>query len=126
MTITLGAVTLNQHISWVNKYDEGLAGSENVTLLGRTVVNRLAGNVEDIVLEAREEDNVRKGYFVKADLDTIKGYRDAGTEITLDYHGDTYPVVVKHDGINVRKALWQSTFDATEKWMGTITLKRTG
>jgi hypothetical protein len=126
MAITLGAVTLNQHISWVNKYDEGLAGSDNVTLLGRTVVNRLAGNVEDIVLEAREEDNVRKGYFLKADLDTISGYRDAGTELTLNYHGDSYTVVVKHDGINVRKALWQSEFDATEKWMGTITLKRTG
>jgi hypothetical protein len=126
MTITLGAVTLNQHISWVGRYDQGAAGSENVTLLGRTVVNRLAGDTQDIILEAREEDNVRKGYFIKADLDTIAGYRDAGTEVVLSYHGDSYNVVVKADGINVRKALWQSEFDATEKWIGTITLKKTG
>lgn len=126
MTITLGAVTLNEHVSWVGRYDEGVAGSEDVTLLGRTIVNRLAGDVQDIILEAREEDNVRKGYFIKADLDTLIGYRDAGTEISLNYHGESYSVVIKADGINVRKALWQSIFDSTEKWIGTITCKKTG
>jgi hypothetical protein len=126
MTITVGAVTLNQHVSWVGRYDQGVAGSENVTLLGRTVVNRLPGDTQDVVFEAREEDNVRKGYFLKSHLDALAAYRDAGTELGIDYHGESLTAVIKADGIRVRKALWQSQFDSEEKWIGTITFKRTG
>lgn len=125
MTITLGAVSLNQHISWRGYYnDPEVAGSEDATMGGRLVVNRLLASNRDIVLEAIEEENVRKGYFLKADLDAIKAYRDAGTKITLDYHGDQVDVVIKTDGINVEKALWKSEFDATEKWIGSITCRR--
>lgn len=126
MAITVQAVTLNQHVSWIDRYLQGVAGSEKVTLLGRTVVNRLAGDVRDVVFEAREEDNVRKGYFLKAELDVLEGYRDAGTVLSINYHGTTFSAVIKSDGIRVKKALWQSEFDTIEKWIGTITFKRTG
>lgn len=126
MAITLGSVTLNQYISWRGRWNAPqVPGSENSTLGGRTVVNRLAGNTTDIVLEAIEEDNIRKGYFIKADLESLIAYRDAGTTITLSYHDeDDIEVVIKSDGINVEKVLWQSEYDETEKYIGTITLKR--
>lgn len=122
---TRGTTTLNQHVSWRGYYNQpGVPGSEASTLMGRTVVNRLAGNTTDIVLEAIEEDNIRKGYFLKAELDDLAAYRDSGETITLNYHGTSITAVVRTDGINVEKVLWQSEFDATEKWIGSITFKR--
>lgn len=125
MAITLGAVTLNQHISWRGYHNTpGVPGSEASTLGGRTVVNRLVGNTTDIVLECIEEDNVRKGYFLKPTLDSLRVYRDAGTTIVLSYHGESVDVIIKNTGINVEKVLWQSENDNTEKYIGSITLKR--
>ena len=126
ITGTLGTTTLNQYVSWRGKYTQpGVPGSEDSTLMGRTVVNRLAGNTTDIVLEAIEEDNVRKGYFQKAELDDLADYRDSGETVTLNYHDeDSVSVVVKSDGMAVEKVLWQSEFDAVEKWLGSITFKR--
>ena len=125
MTITLGAVTLNEHISWRGYHNSpGVPGSEASTLGGRTVINRLIGNTTDIVLECIEEDNIRKGYFLSLELTSLRSYRDAGTTIVLDYHGEQVNVVIKSSGINVEKVLWQSVNDDTEKYLGTITLKR--
>ena len=126
MTITLGAITLNSHISWRGFFNTpDVPGSEDSTLGGRTVVNRLQGNTSDIVLEAIEEDNVRKGYYLKTHLESIIAYRDAGTNVTLNYHGTVVSAVIKSDGVAVEKALWKSEFDEVEKYIGTITLKRT-
>ena len=127
MAITLGAVSLNDHISWRGYHNSpGVPGSEVSTLGGNTVVNRLMGNTTDIILEAIEEDNIRKGYFLKEQLDALRVYRDSGTVITLDYHGEEVDVIIRSNGILVEKALWQSTFDTTEKWIGSITCKRNG
>lgn len=125
MTITLGAVTLNDHISWRGYHNSpGVPGSEASTLGGRTVINRLIGNTTDIVLECIEEDNIRKGYFLSPELTSLRAYRDAGTTIVLDYHGEQVNVIIRSSGINVEKVLWQSVNDDTEKYLGTITLKR--
>lgn len=129
MTITItgssGTTSLNSHLSWRGFFNQpGIPGSEDSTLMGRTVVNRLAGNTTDIVLEAIEEDNVRKGYFVKSQLEILASYRDSGETIELDYHNTDVNVVVKTDGINVEKVLWKSEFDETEKYIGSITFKR--
>lgn len=125
MSITLGAVSLNDHISWRGYHNSpGVPGSQASTLGGRTVVNRFVGNTTDIVLECIEEDNVRKGYFLAGTLALLRGYRDAGTTIAFNYHGESVDVIIKHDGINVEKVLWQSVNDETEKFIGSITLKR--
>lgn len=125
MAITLGAVTLNDHISWRGYHNSpGVPGSEASTLGGRTVINRLIGNTTDIVLECIEEDDIRKGYFLSPELTSLRAYRDAGTTIVLDYHGEQVNVIIRSSGINVEKVLWQSVNDDTEKYLGTITLKR--
>lgn len=128
MTIALGAVTFNTGVSWRGKYSTPtVAGSDQSTLGGRTVVNRLSANDTSlIVLEAIEEDNVRKGYFTRPQLVILAGYRDAGTNITLNFHGEeSLSVVIPTDGINVEKVLWESENDDTEKYVGSITVKRT-
>jgi len=122
MTITLGGVTLNSHISWRGYFNSpGVPGSEASTFGGRTVVNRLAGNTTDIVLESIEEDNVRKGFFLAPTLASLVAFRDAGTTLLLNYHGESVYGVIKSNG---EKALWQSVNDNTEKYIGSITLKR--
>ena len=126
MTITLGTVTLNQHISWRGRFNDAKSsGQERSTIGGRTIVDRLLiGTPDFIVLEAIEEDDIRKGYFLKADLDALCVYRDNGTIISLSYHNDVYLVVIPIDGIRVEKTIWQSEFTADEKYIGSITLKR--
>lgn len=126
MSITLGSVTLNEHVSWLGRYQESTkVGSEDITLGGTVVINRLSsGEIRDIVLQAIEEDNIRKGYFLKSQLDQLEIYRDDGTVVELNYHGEVFSVVIPLDGIQVTKALYQSVFDDTEKWIGTITLRR--
>ena len=127
MAITVGSETLNEHISWRGYHNSpSVPGSEASTLGGGTVVNRLAGNTTEIVLESIEEDNIRKGYFLNPTLIALRAYRDAGTTIVLDYHGETANVVIKSNGIVVEKALWKSQNDDTEKYIGTITFKRMG
>ncbi len=125
MTITLGSIPINKHVSLRGYHNSpGVPGSEASTLGGRTVVNRLIGNTTDIILECVEQENVRKGYFLNQTLIAIRSYRDAGTTIQLDYHGEVFNVVVKTNGVSVEKALWKSENDDTEKYIGTITLKR--
>lgn len=125
MTITIGTTTLNDHVSWRNRYAHGVPGSERVTLGNLVVINRLTGqSTPDIVLEAREEDNVRKGYFLKDELVALAAYRDSGEVVAVNYHGETFTAVVKIDGISVEKVLWQSQDTTGEKYLGTITLKR--
>ena len=126
MTIMLGSVSLNDHVSWRGRWNEPtVPGSELVTLGGRVYVQRdIASNASEIVLEAIEENNVRKGYFTQSQLEGIRAYRDAGTVVTLSYHGESISVVVKNDGIQVEKVLWKSTFDTSEKYLGSITLMR--
>jgi hypothetical protein len=128
MAITVGTVTLNQHISWRGYHNNpAVPGSEASTLGGRIVVNRLLGNnTTDVVLEAIEEDNIRKGYFTKPVLDDLRTYRDAGTPVTVNYHGETFVGVIRVKGIQVEKVLWQSEYDDEEKYIGSITFKRTG
>ncbi len=126
MAITIGTATLNSHISWRGHFNEpGVPGSEVSTLGGNTIINRLIGNTTDIVLESIEEDNIRKGYFESPELEILSGYRDSGTSVVLNYHGTVVNVIVKTDGINVEKVLWKSINDNEEKYIGTITLKRT-
>jgi len=126
MTITLGTISLNDHVSWRGRWNEPVVpGSEMVTLGGKVIVQRdIASNSSEIVLEAIEENNVRKGYFTQSQLEGIRAYRDAGTVVSLSYHGESVNVIVKNDGIQVEKVLWQSTFDALEKYLGSITLMR--
>lgn len=125
MTITLGTITLNQHVSWRGRFNNPFPGAERVTIGGKLIVDRLAvGGIDDIILEAIEEDDIRKGYFTKAQLDAIELYKVSGTTITLNYHGENIPVVVKHDGIYVEKTLWQSIYTADERYVGSISLKR--
>lgn len=126
MSITLGTVSLNAHVSWRGRWNEPVVpGSELVTLGGKVIVQRdIASNSSEIVLEAIEEDNVRKGYFTQTQLEGIRAYRDAGTVIALSYHGETINVIVKNDGIQVEKVLWKSTFDNLERYIGSITLMR--
>ena len=126
MTITLGSVTLNDHISWRGRWNEPITpGSEMVTLGGLVIVQRdIANDSSEIVLEAIEEDNVRKGYFTQPQLEGIRAYRDAGVAIVLSYHGESINVIVKNEGIRVEKVLWKSAFDNLEKYLGSITLMR--
>ncbi len=125
MTITVGSVTLNDHVSWRGRWNQGVPGSERVTLGNVVVVNRLSGQANpDVVLEAREEDNVRKGYYTQAQIEALIVYRDAGTVLSINYHGIIFTAIIKIDGIQVQKTLWQSTFTADERYVGSITFKR--
>ena len=125
MAITAGAVTLNSHISWRGFFNSAkVAGSEDTTLRGRPVINRLPNANDDIVWEAIEEDDVRKGYFIKSELEALEVYRDAGTIIILNYHGTITQAVIRMGGINVEKVLWKSEFDEEEKYIGSITFMR--
>lgn len=126
MTIRLGGVTLNDHISWRGRFNSPFAGSERPTLGGRLVTQRAPGNAPDIILEAIEEDNVRKGYFTQSQLEQIEVFKNSGQTITLEYHSETFQVVVKFDGINVEKTLWKSTYSSDERYIGYIGLKRVG
>lgn len=129
MTITLGILTLNQHVSWRGRFANAFPGQERITLGGKVIVDRLlTGNQagSDIMLEAIEEDNIRKGYFTQAQLEQIEIYKNSGETIILGYHGVNIPVVVKHDGVYVEKTLWQSTYTADERYVGSIGLKRVG
>jgi hypothetical protein len=125
MSITLGGVTLNDHVSWRGRFNQSLgSGSEQQTLGGRLVVTRGPEGSNDIVLEAIEEDNIRKGYFTQSQLESLEPFRISGQTITLNYHGLYIDVVIKINGISVEKTLWQSQYTADERYIGSITLAR--
>lgn len=127
MTITLGSVTLNDHVSWTNRWNNPtIEGDELTTLGGGTIVNRSPSTgTSDIVLEAIEEDNIRKGYFTQTQLEGICVYRDSGEVISLSYHNETdIDVVVRTNGVSVKKAICKSEFTSDERYVGSITLKR--
>ena len=126
MSNTLGSVTLNDYVSWTNRYNAPLVeGDELTTLGGGTIVNRSPSTgTSDIILEAIEEDNVRKGYFTPGQLADICAYRDSGEVITLSYRSENIKVVVRANGVSVKRTLWQTEGTAYERYVGTITLKR--
>ncbi len=126
MSNTLGTVTLNDYVSWTNRYNSSMVeGGEETTLGGGTIVNRSpsTGN-SDIILEAIEEDNIRKGYFTPDQLAGICAYRDSGEVIVLGYFNESINVVVRANGVAVKRTLWQSEGTSYERYVGTITLKR--
>jgi hypothetical protein len=126
MTITLGGVTLNSHLSWQKRWDTSeVSGEEATTLGGRSVFTRGPESLQDIVLECIEEDNIRKGYFTQSQLESLIVFRDAGTTIILSYHSESSIAVgIRLNGINVKKTLWNSEFTDEDRYVGTITLKR--
>jgi hypothetical protein len=124
MTITLGGVTLNDHVSWRGKFNQFYPGREAMTLGGRVVVQRGPSEASEIILEAIEEDNVRKGFFTEAQLSALQIMKNQGLRITLSYHGESHEVVIKADGISVEKTLWKSQYTADERYVGSIILKK--
>jgi len=125
MSITLGGVSLNDHVSWRGRFNQSIvSGNERVTLGGKVIPQRGPAGTAEIVLEAIEEDDIRKGYFTQAQLTSLEAFRQSGETISLNYHGETINVKIKIDGFAVEKTLWQSTFTANERYIGTITLMR--
>lgn len=124
MTITLGAVTLNQHVSWRGYFNDGIPGEERRTLGNRLIVSRLSpSDGHDIILEAIEEDNIRKGYFTHQQLQQLNIYKRTGEVIVLNYHNVIFNVVIIHNGINVEKTLWKSENSSDDRYIGTISMK---
>ena len=55
MVITIGSLTLNEHISRRQRFNNIALGFEKLTLGGKIVSFRLIGDSSDIVLEAIED-----------------------------------------------------------------------
>ena len=125
MTITLGGITLNDHLSWRGRFSSPeSAGTEQVTIGNRLVVMRSPIGSSLITLEAIEENDIRKGYFTQSQLESLCSFRDDGDEIILSYHGESFLVVILSSGINVEKTIVKSEYTSDERYIGTIALRR--
>lgn len=123
MSISLGGVALNDHLSWTSRYNTAkVSGSEVGTLGGRLIVTRAVKDFEEITLEAIEEDNVRKGYFTGAQIAALVAFRDSAAIVELNYHGEVKNVMILVNGIRVKKTLWKSVFEDDDRYVGSVTV----
>lgn len=105
ITVTDGTttVTLSPYLLWPDRYNQQRAGgSDRVTLGRRLVVTRRPGNGGNSITLAAINDNGRlKGSFTWGQASQLRVWADAGTILTLSFHGELFLVVIPLTGINL-------------------------
>jgi len=124
ITLSDGTATITlHHLLWTNRGQQpGAKGQERVTLGNRLAVDRLAGTAgREIVLEARLDGNLLKGWFEWSQLPQLEAWRDAGTTLILDYDGEVRAGIIPLAGVDISPVFLRSNEpDSGTKCAGTL------
>ena len=124
MAITFDGVELNGSLQWVDRFQQvNVAQSVKRTLGGKLVLRSLyLEKGTPITLVANEET----GWFTKAMVDAIMTRSAvAGASYTLNFHGEIYTVVFRHDdppAVVFDNLIKKIPVDTTDYLTGTIKL----
>lgn len=123
MAISLGGVTLHDNLIWDNRNSYPLnAFSRRVTIQGRVILQHSSVDGREIVLSTVSTSSGTIGYFTFAQLESIRGFENNVSVVSLVYETETINVIVEPGGINVEPVIPRPTYSATDWFLGAIKL----
>lgn len=124
MAITLGGVTLNPSLQWVDRWRYTSIAQSQLRTLGGSLVAVSARLYEGIPVTL--EASTDTGWLQKSVVDSLLTMADSlGSTYSLDFHGTVMTVMFDHassPAVNFRPLLFKEPQEATDYFIGTIKL----
>jgi len=123
MAISLGGVTLCKDLIWEAPMGHpNRAYSRRVTLLGKIIVQHSPISGREISLTTVSTANGSIGYYLKSQLDELRVFEKAVTEIPFIYESESLQVIIAPGGIDVTPLVPRPGPASTDYYTGSVQL----
>lgn len=121
--ITLGGITLNSSLYLAGIESAALTSSTQYVSIGgvsRVAIKPLVGG-RTFTLGTVNQNGALQGSWCQSVIDQIKELEQLASQVTLDYHGDTYQVLITSTA-SIEQYESRVPVSPTKKYIGSITL----
>jgi hypothetical protein len=125
MSNTIGTITLQNDVMWINRiYEPQFTENVGHTLGFGINIQRYPVGARIIQIGTVDADKGKpQGYFTYEQFLALQVYARASTEVTFSYEGDSVNVVILESSLgNLKPLINRPEPEATDWYMGTFTV----